>query len=64
MIFFTLVIIVKHVKKNLYIMKPLYSEQILPASPFSLRYIEVPLYFTSHGCRLLAIFINFTNAPP
>ena len=42
MIFFTLVIIVKHVKKNLYITKPLYSEQILPASPFSLRYIEVP----------------------
>ena len=29
--------------KVLYITKPLYSEQILPCSPLSLRYIEVPL---------------------
>ena len=56
MIFFTLVIIVKHVKKNLYITKPLYSEQILPASPLSLRYIEVPLYFTSQGWIISNIY--------
>ena len=41
MFFFTPVI-VKHMEKNLNIMKPRYSKQILPFPQVALRYLEGP----------------------